>query len=212
MRKSYPPTQARSQDLEKGGAFLKEWEKCKRPWPEFSLFLNQFHTVCPKIETEFLGKLGSSNVFSAQIQVVYWVWFFGQNRKFKRIFSPKTGGLQKKKGRSSPKLSLIFRPKSEIQTFFQPKNRWSTKKKKEGLHRNWVWFFGQNRKFKRFFSPKTGGLQKKKKEGLHRNSVWFFGQNRKFKRFFSPKTGGLQKKKKRKKVLHRNSVGAFWPT
>ena len=46
-----------------GGAFLKEWEKCKRPWPEFSLFLNQFHTVCPKIETEFLGKLGNSNVF-----------------------------------------------------------------------------------------------------------------------------------------------------
>ena len=89
-----------------GGAFLKEWEVCKRPWPEFSLFLNKFHTVCPKIETEFLGKLWSSNVFSAQKQVVSkkekglrrnWVWFFGQNRKFKRFFSPKTGGLLKKK-------------------------------------------------------------------------------------------------------------------
>ena len=62
--------QARSQDLEKGGAFLKGWEKCKRPWPEFSLFLNQFHTVCPKIKTKFLEKLGNSNVFSAQNQVV----------------------------------------------------------------------------------------------------------------------------------------------
>ena len=88
--------QARSQDLEKGGggAILKEWEKCKRPWPEFSLFLNQFHTVCPEIKTEFLGKLGNSNGFSAKIR-----------------WSPK------KKKRSSPKLRLIFRPKSEFQTF-----------------------------------------------------------------------------------------------
>ena len=53
--------------------------------------------VCPKFETEFLGK--------------------------------KTGGLQKK--RPSPKLSKIFRPKSEIQTIFQPKNKWSQKKKKK---------------------------------------------------------------------------------
>ena len=36
---------------------------------------------------------------------------------------------------SSPKLRLIFRPKSEIQTFFSPKFRWSPKKKK-GLHQN----------------------------------------------------------------------------
>ena len=36
---------------------------------------------------------------------------------------------KKKKKRSSPKLRLIFRPKSEIQTFFPPKNRWSPKKK-----------------------------------------------------------------------------------
>ena len=79
-----------------GGAFLKEWEKCKRPWPEFSLFLNQFHTVCPKIETKFLEKLGNSNVSSAQNQVVSkkkglhwnWVLFFGQNRKFQRFFTP----------------------------------------------------------------------------------------------------------------------------
>ena len=54
----------------RGGAFLKEWEKCKRPWPEFSLCLNQNHTVCPKIETEFLGELGNSKVFSVQKQVV----------------------------------------------------------------------------------------------------------------------------------------------
>ena len=32
---------------------------------------------------------------------------------------------------SSPKLREIFRPKSEIQTFFSPKFRWSPKKKKK---------------------------------------------------------------------------------
>ena len=32
---------------------------------------------------------------------------------------------------SSPKLRVIFRPKSEIQTFFSPKFRWSPKKKKK---------------------------------------------------------------------------------
>ena len=54
--------------------------------------------VCPKIETKFLGKLGISNVFSAQKQVVSkkkkkglhrnLVCFFGQNPKFKRLFTP----------------------------------------------------------------------------------------------------------------------------
>ena len=115
----------------KRGAILKEWEKCKRPWPEFSLFLNQFHTVCPKIQTKFLGKLGNSKVFSAQNRVVSkkrkkktglrrnWDWFFGRNPKFKG--------------------------------FFPPKLRWSPKKKKKkkGLRRNWDRFFGQIRKFKR---------------------------------------------------------------
>ena len=52
------------------------------------------------------------------------------------------------------KLRQNFSESSEMQTFFQPKNRWSPKKKKKkGLHRNWDWFFGQNRKFKRFFRP-----------------------------------------------------------
>ena len=54
-----------------------------------------------------------------------------------------------------------FSETSEIQTLFQPKNRWSPKKK--GLHQNWDGFFGQKRTFKRFFSPKTGDLQKEKK-------------------------------------------------
>ena len=50
------------------------------------------------------------------------------------------------------------------------------KKKKKGLHQNWEWFFGRNRKFKRFFRSYSGGLQKrkKKKKGLHQNWDWFF--------------------------------------
>ena len=42
------------------------------------------------------------------------------------------GGFETKTSKirmSSPKLRLIFRPKSEIQTFFSPKIRWSQKKK-----------------------------------------------------------------------------------
>ena len=73
---------------------------CKRPWPEFLLFLNQFHTVCPKIETKFLGKLEifrklRRNFFrpkSGGLQKKKkkslrrnWDWFFGQIRKFKRL-------------------------------------------------------------------------------------------------------------------------------
>ena len=80
----------RSQDLEKGGAFLKEWEKCKQTWPEFSLFLNQnfsesleIQTFFPPknrwsqkkkkkrvftgIETDFSAKIGYSNAFSGRI-------------------------------------------------------------------------------------------------------------------------------------------------
>ena len=70
------------------------------------MFLNQFHTVCPEIETKFLGKLGNSKVFPPKIR-----------------WSPT-------KKRSSPKLRLTFRPKSEFQTFFWPKFKWSPKKKR----------------------------------------------------------------------------------
>ena len=66
---------------------------------------------------------------------------------------------------SSQKLRAIFRPKSEIQTIFSPKIRWSPKKKKKkGLHQTRERFFGRNRRFKQFSRPKSGGLQKKKKK------------------------------------------------
>ena len=74
--------------------------------------------VFTKIESDFSAEIGNSNVFFAQIQVV--------SKKKK-----------KKKKRSSPKLRVIFRSKSEIQTFFSPEFRWSPKKKKKkGLHQN----------------------------------------------------------------------------
>ena len=55
-------------------------------------------------------------------------------QKVKGFFRPKRGVLpkkKKKKRRSLPKLRLIFRPKSEIQSFYPPKMRWSSKKKKK---------------------------------------------------------------------------------
>ena len=67
--------------------------------------------VFTKIESDFSAEIGNSNVFSPKIR-----------------WSPKK---KKKEKRSSPNLRLIFRPKSEIQTFFSPKIRWSPKKKKK---------------------------------------------------------------------------------
>ena len=50
------------------------------------------------------------------------------------------GGFEAKNSKirmSSPKLRVIFWPKSEIQTFFRPKSGGlQTKKKKKGLHQN----------------------------------------------------------------------------
>ena len=118
--------QERSQNLEKEGAILKEWEKCKRPWPEFSLFLNQFHTVCPKIETKFLGKLGNSKVFSAQNQVV-----------------------SKIKKKVLTEIETDFSAEIRNSRVFSTQIQVVSKKKKKSPHRNWDRFFGQIRKFKR---------------------------------------------------------------
>ena len=59
-----------------------------------------------------------NQVFSKKKKGLHWnwEWFFGRNPKFKGFFRPNSGVLQKKK-RSSPKLRLIFRPISQIQTF-----------------------------------------------------------------------------------------------
>ena len=63
------------------------------------------------------------------------------------------------------KLRRSFSESSKIQTFFPPKNRWSPKKKKkQGLHRNWDWFFGQNRKKKKRSSPKLRLIFRPKSE------------------------------------------------
>ena len=123
------------------------------------------------------------------------------------------------------KLRRNFSESSEIQRFFPPKIRKSggLQKRKKGLHLNWDWFFGRNRKFKRFFRPKSGGLQKKKK-GLHRIWDGFFGPNRKSKRLrggcfpmggaifnFSQKIGLKTTKKVRFCILHKPMGGARAP-
>ena len=127
------------------------------------MILNQFQTVCPKLEAKCLGKLGNSKLFSAQYLVISKKkkqkkkkvfaksqsdflaeiqnskLFSAQNKvisKKKKRFSPKVREIflaeirnsklfsaqnkvisKKKKKRSSPKLWLLFRPISQIQTF-----------------------------------------------------------------------------------------------
>ena len=116
--------QARSQDLEKGGYF-ERGEKCKRPWPEFSLFLNQFHTVCPKIETKFLEKLGNSNVFSAQNQVV-------SKKEKKKVFTEIETDFSAKFGNSNVWGGAVFLWAGYFQFF--TKNRPQKHQKRAILH------------------------------------------------------------------------------
>ena len=110
--------------------------------------------VFTKIETDFSAEIGNSNVFFAQIQVV--------SKKKK-----------KQKKRSSPKLRLIFRPKSEIQTFFSPKFRWSPKKKKKKRSSPKLrLIFRPKSEIQTFFSPKfqIQVVSKKKKKKKKRSS------------------------------------------
>ena len=83
-------------------------------------------------------------------------------RKFNCYYSPKAGGLRKKKTkRSSSKLSLIFWPKSEILTFFQPQNKWSPKKTKTSSSKLSL-IFRPKSEILTFFQPKIRWSPKKK--------------------------------------------------
>ena len=129
--------QARSQDLKRGGLFWKSETTASDLDPNF-------HCSWIRI-TRFT-----------------WIWegFFGQNRKFKRFFSQKTGDLQKKKDLHR-NWEGFFGQNQKFKRFLSQKTG-DLQKKRKGLHQNWEGFFGKNQKFKQFFCPKTGDLQKKK--------------------------------------------------
>ena len=69
---------------------------------------------------------------------------------------------------TSPKLRVIFWPKTEIQTLFFAQNQVVSKKKKKGLHRNWEdlsvengnFFFWRPPDFGRIKGLNWGGAQK----------------------------------------------------
>ena len=123
--------QARSQDLEKGGGSFERVRKVQRNLTRIFIILESVSHGLSEI----------------------WDGISQKALKFKRFLRSKTGGLQKKK--------KVF---TEIESDFSAKvgssNNFSaqkqvvskTKQKKKGLHRNWVWFLGQNRKFKHFFT------------------------------------------------------------
>ena len=153
------PGQARSQDLEKGGLFWNS-EKFANDldpnfhcsWISFTRFVRKLirnFSESSKIQTYFPPKIRWSPKKKGLHQ--FWDWFFGRNRKFKRFFFAQNQVVsKKKKKRSSPVLRLIFPPKSESQTFFPPKIRWSPKKKKKNRSSPILrLIFRPNRKFKR---------------------------------------------------------------
>ena len=104
--------------------------------------------VFTEIETDFPAEIQNSKVFSAQHKVV-------SKKKEKK----------KNRKRSSPKLRLIFRPKSKIQRFFPPKIRWSPKKKKKTRSSPKLrLIFRPKSKIQRFFPPKIRWSPKKEKK------------------------------------------------
>ena len=61
-----------------------------------------------------------------------WDWFFGRNRKFKRFFRPKSGGLQKKKKKGlHQNWDWFFGRNRKFKRFFRPKSGGLQKKKKK---------------------------------------------------------------------------------
>ena len=75
------------------------------------------------------------------------------------------GGFEAKTSKirmSSPKLRVIFRPKSEIQTFFSPKIRWSPKKNRSSPKLRLI--SRPKSEIQTFFSPKIRWSPKKKKK------------------------------------------------
>ena len=83
------------------------------------------------------------------------------------------GGFEAKTSKirmSSPKLRVIFSPKSEIQTFFSPKIRWSPKKKKKKVFTKIETdFLAEIGNSNVFFAQNQVVSKEKKKKGLHQN-------------------------------------------
>ena len=77
-------SQARSQDLEKGGAILKEWEVCKRPRLKFSLTLNQFQTVCQNLRRNVWKRSKIQTFFPPKIR---WSPKKKKKKKKKKVFA-----------------------------------------------------------------------------------------------------------------------------
>ena len=77
------------------------------------------------------------------------------------------GGFEAKTSKirmSSPKLRVVFRPKTEIQTFFSPKIRWSPKKKKKVFTKVESDFSAENGNSNVFFAQNQVVSRKKKKK------------------------------------------------
>ena len=100
---------------------------------------------------------------------------------------------------SSPRLRVIFRPRTDIQTFFSPKIRWSPKKKKKKRSSPKLRVvFRPRTDIQTFFSPKIRWSPKKKKKRSSPKLRVVFRPRTDIQTFFSPKIRWSPKKKKKK--------------
>ena len=120
------------------------------------------------------------------------------------------GGFEAKTSKirmSSPKLRVVFRPKTEIQTFFSPKIRWSPKKKKKKkvftkIESDFAAEIGTSNVF--FAQNQVVSKKEKKKKRSSPKLRVIFRPKTEIQTFFSPKIRWSSKlKKKKKKVFTR---------
>ena len=133
-------TQARSQDLHRGGLFWKS-EKCAND------FDSNFHWTWISFR-RFVRKLRRN---------------FSESSEIQRFFPPKIRCSPKKKKKVFTEIESDFSAEIRNSKVFSAQNQMFSKKK--GLHWNWEWFFGQIRKFKRMRGdcfPMGGGYFHKK--------------------------------------------------
>ena len=109
-------SQARSQDLEKGGGLFWKSEKCANDldsnfhwsWISFRRFVRNLRrnvSESSEIQSFFPPKIRWSPIKKKKKKGLRQnsEWFFGRNPKFKGFFCPKSGDLQKKKEKKKKK-------------------------------------------------------------------------------------------------------------
>ena len=147
--------QARSQDLEKGGGLFWKSENCAKDldpkfhcsWISFTRFVRKLRrnfSESSEIQRYFPPKIRWSPKKKKGLRLI-----LRPKSEIQTFFPPKIRWPPTKKKKVLTEIETDFSAEIGNSNVFSAQNQVVSKKKK-GLHRNWDWFFGRNRKPKRF--------------------------------------------------------------